>query len=447
MKEKMARLWDQLTGDEAKLREIYSSFFSGGGADAFIQKTKKNNKTIIGGALLALVLVAVLWISEATGNNEVISIDLTRPSPYEHARTIDMEVQASYDGEVVSGNVGVDIRPRLLEKAETDAEIMRIARELPSLILADNVSLDEITGNLSLPSSDPATGADIVWDSSNEKVISGKGEVNLLGTNPGDPVTLYARIRLFSSAEDISILVKTGATSFAEEELRKAMEQRIAEEVKSVNSSFEGEALILPLKTEDGIELAWQERANEGHLPELLICIAIVFVGFHYRYRTANKRIEEARDEMERDFPDFIAKVSLLLGAGLVITSAISRITDDYLETKDIRGERRLYEELVFIRERMRAGNTPLVREITELARRSGLREIARFASVLANNIDKGSALVEKLNQESELLWDSRKKHAEKLGHIAETKLVFPMVLQIMCVIVITVMPAAFEMK
>ena len=447
MKENLTKLWDKLTGNEEQLREIHRSFHSGGGSEAFVKNSKKTNKTIIGGALLALFLVVALWASEASNEGDGLSVDLTRPSPYEKARTIDMDVQASYDGEIINGNAGVKIHPRMLGKAEADEEIMRIARDLPALILAGNNSLDYINTDLALPSSDPSTGADIVWKSSDEKVISNDGRVNLLGTEPGDAVTLSARIRLEASTEDVAFLLKVGTISGGSDEIKDAMERRIAEEVRSINSNFEGAEAILPDMTEDGILLEWKARNKSGHLPELLICIGIVFMGFHYRYRAARKQIEVARDEMERDFPDFIAKLSLLLGAGLVITTAISRVTDDYLEAKEIRGERRLYEELVFLRERMRAGNTPLVREITDLARRSGLREIARFASVLSDNIDKGNALADKLRQESELLWDSRKKRAEKLGRIAETKLIFPMVLQILCVIVITVMPAAFEMS
>ncbi|GHU67217.1 hypothetical protein AGMMS49983_18070 [Clostridia bacterium] len=448
LKNTLARYWDALTGREARLREMYHAFFSGTGAEAFALESKKTNRTVMGGALLALVLVIVLWVSEAAaGRQATPGVDLTRPSPYESARTVDLELEAVYKGETVSGSAGVRIRPRELGKAEAEAEILRIAHSLPAAILAANTSLDSVNSDLHLPSSDTATGADISWKSGNARIVSDEGKVNLIGTTPEEPVTLIARIRLGESSDDIAILLRMGAPAGGPEEVRAALERRIEEEVQSVSDSIDGDEAVLPEVTNDGVQLSWRPRGQAGHLPELLICIGVVFLVFWYRYRAARKKIDEARDEMERDFPDFIAKLGLLLGAGLVITSAIGRITDDYLETKDLRGERRLYEELSSLRERMRAGNTPLVREITDLARRSELREIARFASVLADNIDKGNALAEKLRQESELLWDGRKKRAEKLGHIAETKLVFPMVLQILCVIVVTVMPAAFEMS
>jgi Flp pilus assembly protein TadB len=105
-----------------------------------------------------------------------------------------------------------------------------------------------------------------------------------------------------------------------------------------------------------------------------------------------------------------------------------------------------LYEELAGVRERMRASGTPLTAEFAEMAKKSGLKEILRFSSVLADNIDKGSVLAEKLDTERDLLWETRKKDAEKRGRIAETKLVFPMALQLFAVIVVTVAPTALEM-
>ena len=130
----------------------------------------------------------------------------------------------------------------------------------------------------------------------------------------------------------------------------------------------------------------------------------------------------------------------------MVITSAIARITEDYKKTREVYGKRRLYEELTAAQERMHGTGTSLVYEFAELARRSGLRELMRFSSTLSDNIDKGSTLSDKLRAESELLWEGRKKRAEKEGRIAETRLIFPMALQILAVIAITVMPAAFEM-
>jgi hypothetical protein len=80
------------------------------------------------------------------------------------------------------------------------------------------------------------------------------------------------------------------------------------------------------------------------------------------------------------------------------------------------------------------------------MAARSGVREVMRFAAIVNDNVDKGSALAEKLKTEGELLWSLRRRNAEEAGRIAETKLIMPMTLTLLVLIAITVAPAALEM-
>jgi hypothetical protein len=97
--------------------------------------------------------------------------------------------------------------------------------------------------------------------------------------------------------------------------------------------------------------------------------------------------------------------------------------------------------------DRINGANTSLIAEFSGLAARSGQREVLRFSAILSDNIDKGSALADKLMQEEGMLRMIRKKRAEERGKIAETKLTFPMALQLGAIIIITVAPAAFEMQ
>ena len=96
--------------------------------------------------------------------------------------------------------------------------------------------------------------------------------------------------------------------------------------------------------------------------------------------------------------------------------------------------------------DRLQAAGTGLAVEFADVAARSGQREVMRFSAILSDNIDKGTSLSDKLVRESEMLWALRKKSAEEAGRIAETKLTFPMALQLLVVILVTVTPAAMEM-
>jgi len=361
-------------------------------------------------------------------------------------KTIEAEVHAEYGGYTARERAAVRILPREPSPEEAEGLLLALGQRLPGIILGSNASLDAIMHDLKLPSADPETGAELSWRSSDARIISNEGVTNLVGISEGTTVTLTAYVRLAGEMQTFHIAVKTGA-GVPESGIGAALKARLAEAVKEASGSRDGEAVALPAETSDGVRFVWMPPERTEGVAAVFGCVLLMFFYLTQRYRKAARDIEKARAEIERDFPDFIQKLGLLLGAGLVITSAIARITDDYIKTRESYGRRRLYEELAAAQERVHAAGTPLAYEFSELARRSGLRELMRFSSTLSDNIDKGSTLADKLRAESELLWDSRKKRAEAAGRIAETKLIFPMALQILAVIAITVMPATFEMS
>ena len=441
--EKLKAIDDGLTGRGARLREIYRVSFSEAETEEFVRITKKRNRQTAIATGLLIVIVALAGTRGGEGASP--ALDLSRPGAADFPKTIEAEVSAEYEGYTTSERARIRVLPREPSPEEAETLLDGLELRLPEQILGENVSLGEVVRNLSLPEMDRETGAEISWRSSDMRIISNTGEVNLIGIEAGTAVVLTAHIRLASSYRASYIGLKTGA-AVPEGSMVDLLRDRMEEAIVIASDSRDGDALELPALTGDGVKIVWEPPEHNSGTAVIFGCALIAFIYFSQRYRAAKRNIEKACAEMERDYPDFIQKLGLLLGAGMVITSAIGRITDDYLSTRDIYGRRRLFEEIAAARERMRAAGTPLIYEFSELARRSGIRELMRFSTTLSDNIDKGSLLADKLRVENELLWESRKKRAEKKGRIAETQLIFPMALQIMAVIVITVMPAAFEM-
>ena len=443
-KNKILVIEDGLTGRKTRLSEIYRSVFSEAETEQLVQKNKKQNRML---ALLVLLIMLVAILSLIPGAKEsgAAVLDLLRPAADDSPKTIEAEVSAEYEGYSIKERASIRVLPKEPNPEETVLLITDLKRRLPDLILGANASLDAVTEDLYLPKMDPVTGAELSWRSSDERIISNYGKVNLIGAENGTAVAMSVYIRLASEYETFHVGVVTGS-GVTDERADAALRGRVSEAIKEASNTNDGDAVLLPEETGDGVKLEWSPYKENNSILIIFICGIMAFICFTQRYKSATKTIEKARSDMERDYPDFVQKLGLLLGAGLVITSAITRITEDYLQTRDIYGKRRLFEEIAAAQDRMRASGTSLVFEFSEIARRSDLREIMRFSSTLSDNIDKGSKLADKLRIESELLWESRKKRAEKEGRVAETKLIFPMVLQIFVVIAITVMPAAFEM-
>ena len=87
-----------------------------------------------------------------------------------------------------------------------------------------------------------------------------------------------------------------------------------------------------------------------------------------------------------------------------------------------------------------------LIALMEQYGKKLGVREFSRMTGIIADNQYKGIDLTEKLESESDLLWNQRKKLAEERGRAAETKLAFPLAMLLMVLIVITAAPAVLQM-
>ncbi|MDR1272596.1 MAG: type II secretion system F family protein, partial [Clostridiales Family XIII bacterium] len=434
--------WDSLTGSRRRMEALCKNATLDMDYITYISVTKKNNSILLISAAAVLVIVVILEITGRAGGAE--APDLSRGAPGEDSKNLKLKVTAEYKDAKASEDAVVRILPGTLGEEETEEALEDLAETLPGLVLAGNADAESISSDLYMPETDPSTGADISWSSSDESIVAEDGKVNIVGAEEGTEIVLDAHIRLGSKTKDVAMTLVTGSLPDGTD-TSKMLETRALEAAESVSRGGDGNAVDLPGEWK-GVKLSWSQPSSGSMIPFALAAAAFFFIVYKCRFRAIEKRIGIARDEIEREFPNFLGKLSLLLGAGLTITSAIERIADGYEAVRERTGRKILYEELASVRDRMKASGTPLTAEFAEMAKKSGLKEVLRFSSVLADNIDKGSVLAEKLDAERELLWETRKKDAEKRGRVAETKLVFPMALQLFAVIVVTVAPTALEM-
>jgi tight adherence protein C len=199
--------------------------------------------------------------------------------------------------------------------------------------------------------------------------------------------------------------------------------------------------LKLPHELENGITVRWLKESNRP-IAEIsclfLFCYLVIFLK---RYDGLERELKAGKDAIISDFPDFIDKLVLLLNAGLVTDTALQKIAWDYQRFRDLKNVKPLYEGLLEMQKRILETNAPLSLELREFAQKSGVRELTRFATIVEDNLNKGSTLTEKLEGEGALLWLSKKKRAEEKGRLAETKLIFPLMLLLLVLILITTGP------
>jgi hypothetical protein len=439
----MEKLKNRFLGSSKLMEMRYHAAYASGSPSDLVLQARKKTTTMY--AVLGIVLVALLLRVGLDFADRGKIEGLERGSFGDGTKQISASVEGSYDGAEFRKDVILSIQSKALSTEAMSEKLEEVKTRLPKLILGSNKSLNKLSGNLNLIEYDAETGIGILWESDMPELISDRGEINFIEGKGGETVVLTANLRMGDLSERASYRVILGKPSDSQALVRD-ISKSLDAVVDGINKSRDGKAVTLPKKTESGIALKWAKTADHSILLVLPILFICAFLVYRQRYSLLDKKIEARNSSIRSNFPDFLGKLILLIQAGMVVTGAIDRICDGYRDVRREGEENALYEELCGMNHRMKASNSGLTQEFRDLAMRSGIKEVQRFSAILSDNINKGSLLSEKLARERDALWNLRKKLSEEKGKLAETKLTFPMVIQLLVIILITVAPAALQM-
>lgn len=143
------------------------------------------------------------------------------------------------------------------------------------------------------------------------------------------------------------------------------------------------------------------------------------------------------------DYPELVSKFSLLTLAGLSISNALYRITNDYHDSLSGGASKRFaYEEISLTCQRLKNGiYEPIAYE--EMGQRFGLPCYIKFSSFLTSGLKRGTSDFNHLLAEeatSSLL--ERKANILQKGEKASSKLVGPMMLMFITILLLVMIPA-----
>ncbi len=237
------------------------------------------------------------------------------------------------------------------------------------------------------------------------------------------------------------------AGSMSEEELL-AYEMRSV--INSMNDDQSARRVTLPDRLKTGEKITWSaaKRTNTAAIAFAMIVLA-VFI-YRNRFEPLEKMRKVRMDSVRRQLPEFVNRLVLLLGAGLVLSSAFERIVEESRQSAALAGDY-FYMCMDGIYSKIKETNGSMEKEFRDFARSSehsgeGSRELMRISNIITDNISKGVELTDKLQSESETLWLSRKRSSEERGRLAETKLTMPLTVFLLVLVVVTVSPALLEL-
>lgn len=223
------------------------------------------------------------------------------------------------------------------------------------------------------------------------------------------------------------------------DEIRQQIEQMVEEQK-------EADQIRLPVEV-SGTQVEYLNIENKKDYSAFFLSLfVLVTLPFLWR-RQRQEKLRQREEELMLDYPEVVNKIMLLLRAGLAIRSCFERICKEYHERLETGAKRRyVYEEMTLTCQEMKHGVSE-GEAIESFAKRCGQLPYLKFASLINQNIRKGSSeLIMLLGTESMEAFEKRKEMVKKMGETAGTKLLLPMVMMLGVVVVIIIVPAFMNM-
>ena len=254
----------------------------------------------------------------------------------------------------------------------------------------------------------------------------------------GDGEAAEKRILLYLNGKEGSTQSEKGEQS--PEEL---LQEQIDAEIREIEGS-DSRVVTLPKNLQDGSRILWAKPEKKVNYALLLIFPAIVLLMYKSYRDKAIDREKIRKNGIKRSLPMFNNQLLLLLESGLIFNDAFGRIALGY-KGRNPDENRPLEASVVEIYEKSTDTNSSLISLLNQYSKSIEVKEFSRLVTIIADNQYKGVDLREKLEVESGILWEQRKKTAEEKGKAAETKLTFPLAVLLLVLIIITAAPAILQ--
>lgn len=328
----------------------------------------------------------------------------------------------------------VDVSPRRL----TEGELMEKKKEfrviLEDVISGENESLNQVIADLNLVDEVKGYPFSIEWESSNYSCVSIDGRI--AGVNRDTRIQLTATISYFQEEWieyfDVTVIPKSLSV---EEEKVQAIGQLLME---TNELSINEKSFILPASLNDE-EVRWRKVVDDYSFLILGGSFIIAFLIYMFMDKDLHTKVEERKNSMQRTYPDIVQKMVLYLGAGMTVRGAFQKIA----ETGNTEV---VFEEMIYTCRSISAGLSE-VKAYEQFGRRTDLQEYIRLCTLLQQNLKKGSnSLLPRLREEAEIASRQRIQNCRQKGEEAVTKLLLPMVLELLVVMIMIMWPAFSSM-
>ena len=313
--------------------------------------------------------------------------------------------------------------------------------EMQETFCGENTSLKQIAASPDVRESYQEGAVTAEWMFSAHELVAQDGRINDAAVKrkvkDRQAVTASVTFTCGESTEDYTfdfcVVPKEKSPG---EEVQLEVEEQIAAQDPTQPS------VVLP-KQIGGQDVVWREAAPVQPSEVLFLGVLAAMAVSYVQKERKEKEKEMRKQSLFLAYPEFVSKLSLLLGAGMGISGALRKMEQMYGQRLANGGRKEeAYEALHRMICEMDNGMGEL-RAYRTFSEDCDLQPYRKLATLLASGQKVGNRrLLEQLNEEADRVFSERKNAAKKLGEEAGTKLLLPMMMMLVIVMGIVMIPA-----
>lgn len=388
---------------------------------------------------IMLVFCILGCLSEGMGrfeSSEISASKIARREPGEGNRKTEAFVYLKEED--TEYPLTITIEERKYQKKEEEELLAGAIEEINKTFCGANESMKEIKSDPFVQETYQEEAVSAEWLFSNKEAISPEGKINqqALGEKPEE-----IEAAVFLSCGETKEIYRFFFSVIPKE---KGKKDRITAAIQDWIQKQDQTKAVVELPAEiDGQEIGWREASPAASAEIFGLGILAAVTAAYVQKEQQEKQKQRRKQNLLMEYPEFVSKLSLLLGAGMTIPKALRKINQMHQQKKNKTGGRNaVYEELYQMICKMDNGMGEL-RAYQEFAEQCGLRPYRKLVSLLISGQRLGSQkLLERMQEEAENVFLERKNAARRLGEEAGTKMLLPMMMMLVIVMGIVVIPA-----
>ena len=404
----------------------------------YANKKEKNKKDAAKVLVLAGCLGLVICITE--GNKSTLREGKLQRNEA-GGSTKSQELQLDADGIVEDYHYMIEVEAQRVQGDALEQLFDAAAQEAEQAFLGENESLDCINRDVVLTKKLQDGQIHARWELDPKQVINAEGELKENVAKDGVLVMVSLTMRYYEEEREhtFGCYVYPKKLKPVEQLLADLKEYFEQEQEESKNKEF----LTLPVQI-GGTQLKWSQKTENTYQIILMLGLAAAAVVYIQEAMKEQRKEQARKEQLLKQYPDMVSKISLLLGAGMTLSSAWERIVLNYQHRlgQQQAAEEEVYEQMLVAYREMQDGVGEL-KVYERFGDRCGTPQYRKFSMLIVQNLRKGSSgLRLSLDKEVEDAFALRKNLAKKAGEEAGTKILFPMMLMLCIVMVIILVPA-----